>query len=181
MADDRMIDEELEIVAERSSGPGGPVVDRQTLHQPIRMLNPRAPLAVAPDAPLRDAIRLMRDNRVGCALVVERARLVGILTERDLLLKFDETDVAAALERPVADFMTPDPETLSADEPIAFALNYMSDGGFRHVPLIDAEHRPTGVVSVRDVVDYLADCFPLTVFTVPTGPSRDVWRDRYGA
>ena len=176
MADDRVIDEELEIAAERTSGSGGPVVDRETLGQPIRVLNPLSPLAVSPEEPLRKAILLMRDHRIGCVLVVERGRLVGIVTERDLLLKLDESDMGAALARPVSDLMTVDPETLSADEPIAFALNYMSDGGYRHVPLVDAEHHPTGVVSIRDVVDYLADCFPLTVFTVPTGPSRGTWR-----
>lgn len=172
-----IIDEELEIVAERSSAPRGPVIDRQTLRQPIRVLEPRAPLVTTSDVPVRDAIRIMRDHRVGCVLVVEGDRLVGIITERDLLLKLGEAD----LSQPVADLMTPDPETLSADDPIAYALNRMSDGGYRHVPLVDAQGRPTGVVSVKDVVNYLADCFPLTVFTVAPGPRPEDWRGRYGA
>jgi CBS domain-containing protein len=172
------IDDELAIALERTVGTGGPVVDRQTLHLPIRVLNPRPPLTLGPDARLREAIRLMRDHRVGFVLIVEGATLVGILTERDLLMKLDGAD----LEQPVSNLMTPDPETLHPDDPISYALNHMADGGYRHVPLVDAKHRPVGIVSVKDVVNYLADCFPLTVFTVPPAPERARrWRSRYGA
>lgn len=174
---EREIDEELAIVAERSGPVTGPVVDRQTLRQPIRALSPRPPLVTTAEAPLREAVRLMREHRVGCVLVVEGARLIGIVTERDLLLKLDDAD----LSRTVGELMTPDPETLSEDDPIAYALNRMADGGFRHVPLVDADGRPTSIISVKDVVNYLADCFPLTVFTVPPVSQRDDWRGRYGA
>jgi CBS domain-containing protein len=120
----------------------------------------------------------MRENRVGCVLVVDGASLVGIVTERDLLMKLQGAD----LDRSVDELMTRDPETLHPDDPIAYALNLMSDGGFRHVPLVDAQHRPVGVVSVKDVVNYLADFFPKTVHTVPPDLSRaDMWRSRYGA
>jgi CBS domain-containing protein len=174
---ERIIDEELEIVAEREAAPAGPVIDGRTLRQPIRVLGPRSPLITSPDGTLREAIQTMRDHRVGCVLVVEGARLVGIVTERDLLLKLEDAD----LTRPVRELMTADPETLSTDDPIAYALNRMADGGYRHVPLVDAEGRPTGIVSVKDVVNYLADCFPADVFTVPPSPRQGEWRGRYGA
>jgi CBS domain-containing protein len=176
---EQIIDEELAIVAERTVPPNGPVIDRQTLRQPIHVLTPRPPLVTTADAPLRDAVQLMRDHRVGCALVVDGSgRLVGIVTERDLLLKLD---AATELSRPVGDLMTGDPETLSADDPIAYALNRMADGGYRHVPLVDADGRPTGMVSVKDVVHYLADSFPATVFTAPPVSKHAAWRGRYGA
>lgn len=174
---DQMIDDELAIVDERTGPPGGPVIDRHTIRQPIRVLNPRAPLVTPPDASVRTAVQMMRDHRIGCVLVVDGARLVGILTERDLLLKLDDAD----LSMPVSDLMTPDPETLCADDPISYVLNRMSEGGYRHVPLVDGDGRPTGIVSVRDVVHYLADSFPLTVFTVPPAPRTAAWRWRYGA
>jgi len=155
----------------------GPIIDRQTLRQPIGVLHPRVPLALAADRPLREAVDVMREHRVGCVLVVEDGRLVGIVTERDLLLKLERAD----LEQPVANLMTPDPDVLSADDPIAYALNRMADGGYRHIPLVDGEGRPTGIVSVRDVVQYLADSCPLTVFTVPPSPRQGSWRGRYGA
>jgi len=77
--------------------------------------------------------------------------------------------------------MTPDPEVLTPDDPIVYALNKMSVGGFRHVPLVDAARRPVGVVSVKDIVDYLADLFASDVLTVPPDPARaQAWRGRDG-
>jgi CBS domain-containing protein len=176
--DERLIDDELAIVSERTVDKEGPVLDQRALREPTHRLRPRPPLAVPSGAPLADAIRLMRDNRVGCVLVVDGVCLAGIVTERDLLMKLQGAD----LERPVDDLMTPNPETLHPDDPIAFALNLMSDGGFRHVPLVDGQNRPVGIVSVKDVVNYLADFFPKTVHTVPPDLSRaDMWRTRYGA
>jgi CBS domain-containing protein len=176
--DDRLIDDELAIVSERTVDKEGPVLDQRALREPTHRLRPRPPLAVPIGAPLADAVRLMRENRVGCVLIVDGARLAGIVTERDLLMKLQGAD----LHRPVDELMTRDPETLHPDDPIAYALNLMSDGGFRHVPLVDAQHRPVGVVSVKDVVNYLADFFPKTVHTVPPDLSRaDMWRSRYGA
>ena len=126
---------------------------------------------------VREAVAIMREHHVGCVLVVEGERLAGILTERDLLLKMEHAD----LDGPVSRLMTPDPETLSPDDPIVYALNKMSVGGFRHVPLVDGDGRPVGVVSVKDVVDYIVDFFPNDVLTVPPSPGqRTVWHGRDG-
>ena len=69
-----IIDEELAIVAERSGAPSGPVIDRQTLRLPIRVLSPRVPLVTTADTPLREAVQMMRDHRVACVLVVAGVR-----------------------------------------------------------------------------------------------------------
>jgi CBS domain-containing protein len=155
------------------------VLDQRMIREPIRLLRPkpRAPLTLGPDDPVETAWRLMRDERVGCVLVVEDGALVGILTERDLLMRVDGPHST----RPVRELMTPDPETLSPDDPIVYALNKMSVGGFRHVPLVDAAGHPVGVVSVKDVVNYIVDFFPNDVLTVPPSPAqRDVWHGRDG-
>jgi CBS domain-containing protein len=149
------------------------VLDQRMLRDPIRLLEPRAPVTVQAGATVGDVVRILREHRIGCVLVVEDARLTGILTERDLLLKLELPADPAA---PAAPLMTADPEVLSPDDPIAWALNKMSVGGFRHVPLVDESGRPVGVVSVKDIVDYLVDCFPNEVLTVPPDPTRaDVW------
>lgn len=153
------------------------VLDNRTIHEPLRLLNPRSPLTVAPSATLREAVAIMREHHVGCVLVVEAERLVGILTERDLLLKME----VANLSQPVSAFMTPDPETLELDDPIVWALNRMSVGGYRHVPLVDREGRPVGILSVKDIVHYIVALFPNEVLTLPPDRSQaEVWPERDG-
>jgi CBS domain-containing protein len=153
------------------------VLDQRMLREPIRHLNPRAPLSLPPSATVLQAIGLMREHRIGCILVVEENRLAGIMTERDLLLKLEQ----GGLDRPLAALMTPDPEVLHADDPIVYALNKMSVGGFRHVPLVDAEQHPVGIVSVKDIVDYICDFFPNDVLTVPPDTARaETWTGRDG-
>jgi CBS domain-containing protein len=172
---DEWIEEDLSLLADRDETPR--VLDQRMIREPIRQLQPRPPISLPPSATVGAAIELMREHRVGCILVVEGERLTGIITERDLLLKLDE----AALSRPVRALMTPDPEVLGPDDPIVYALNKMSVGGFRHVPLVDAGQRPVGVISVKDIVDYIVDFFPSDVLNVPPDPAqRHSWRGRDG-
>src|SRR6185369_6694174 len=145
------------------------VLDSRTIHEPVRLLNPRTPLTVRSTATLRDAVAIMREHHIGCVLVVDGERLVGILTERDLLLKMVEN---ADLSEPVSGFMTRDPETLELDDPIVWALNRMSVGGYRHVPLVDRDGRPVGILSVKDIVHYIVALFPNEVLTLPPDPQR---------
>jgi len=67
----------------------------------------------------------MQQETRGCALVVEEGRLVGILTERDLLMRLAGRPIDLA-RTPVGEYMTHDPVTLPADSSVAFALNRMS-------------------------------------------------------
>jgi len=80
---------------------------------------------------------------------------------------------------PLGDVMTPDPEVLPDNASVASALNKMSLGGFRHVPVVDQEHRPRFVVAVRDVVEYLVEAFPREVLNLPpeTGPKSPPSRE----
>ncbi|RME57249.1 MAG: CBS domain-containing protein, partial [Caldilineae bacterium] len=55
----------------------------------------------------------------------------------------------------MSDYMTTNPVTLKAEMPVVEALHLMSLHGFRHLPLVDDEGRPAGVISSRDVVEYL--------------------------
>jgi len=174
---DEWIEEDLALQAEASDSKTSRVLDQRMIREPIRVLQPRAPLALPPTAAVADAVRMMREHRVGCVLVVAHERLVGILTERDLLLKLEQAD----FRRPLVELMTPDPEVLSPEDPIVYALNKMSVGGFRHVPLVDEEARPVGVISVKDIVDYIVDFFPNDVLTVPPDPAQgERWHGRDG-
>ena len=171
-----LLDEELASFDEpRRSAAGG--LDQSRIREPLRLLGPRKPLCLSPDATLADAVRLMREHHVGCVLAVEHDRLVGILTERDLLLKLETID----LSRTVRELMTPDPEVLQPDDPIVYALHRMAVGGYRHVPLVDDAGRPVGILSVKELVHYVVSFFVSDVLTLPPDPARGQdWRARDG-
>src|SRR5690242_4422846 len=120
---------------------------------------------------LEEALRMMRERRQGCILVTEKGRLAGIFTERDVLMKVVGTRID--LERtPLRPVMTRDPVTLPADASVAYALNKMVGEGFRHVPLVNDDGRPVGVVSMRDIIEYLSGSFPKDVLNLPPLPTR---------
>ena len=123
-----------------------------------------------PGATVTEAMRAMQREHRGCVLVTDdgtmRSKLIGIFTERDVLFRIvDKGRNPAAL--PIGDVMTPNPENLSARATVAYVLNKMSVGGFRHVPVVDDEHRPVCVISVRDVVNFLVNAFPREVLNLP--------------
>lgn len=161
--------EEEQIVEERTA-PARKALDTHTLQEPIRMLPFAPPLCVTRETSVAEAIRLMQEHHVGCVLVQEAGRLVGIFTERDVLNKVAGSTHDPA-QTPVEMVMTADPEALPGDASISFALNLMSDGGFRHLPLVDEEDRPIGMLSVRHVVNYLAELFPEEVLNLPPRPA----------
>ena len=119
----------------------------------------RTPIVVDPDTDLTTALNTMRQQNIGCLLITDTARrLIGIFTERDVLNKvpLDTPDLAADTVR---NYMTPNPRSLPADAPIAYAVSLMAHHGFRHVPIVDAEHRPIGIISFRDVVHFIEQYF----------------------
>lgn len=176
---DEVILEEEEIVEERTHEVE-PLVAK-ILGQPIRVLpGLREPVSVPRGASVREAIARMNSENIGCVLVVDGGRLEGIFTERDVLTKIAATELD--LDRTaVDDLMTAEPECLTLDDDIAFALNRMAVGGYRHVPLVDAQRRPTGVVAMRHIVEHLVDIFPREVLNLPPTPSHWISREREGA
>ena len=128
-------------------------VEQSLMTDPVSVLEPRAPVSVSDTATLGDAIRVMIDGRVGAVLVTDSAgRLVGVLTERDFLTKVAGSPGFAALA--IADFMTPNPECVAPNDPLAFVLSKMAGGGYRHLPVVAAGYA-IGVVSVRDVLGHI--------------------------
>ncbi len=178
--DEEAIAEELTIAAERYDRPRK-VLDQMMINEPIRRLRPRQPpTCLHVGKMVAEAIELMRQNGIGSVLILEGQRLVGILTERDILCKITAAHQDPRAKR-VEDVMTRDPACLSPDDPIVFALNRMGVGGFRHVPLVDENHHPVGLISVRHLVRYIVDFFAHEVMTLPPRPGGDVGARREGA
>ena len=137
-------------------------MDAQTLSLPISILNLNQPCTVAMGTPVSEVIDLMQKGRFGCVLIVdEQEQLAGIITERDLLVHIDE--VRAQPDKvQVDDIMTPSPESLRPNDSMAFALNLMHLGHFRHIPLLVGESDedegvyPASVISSKDIANYVA-------------------------
>ena len=101
---------------------------------------------------LTDAAARMCDRDVGAILVVAGDKLIGILTERDILRAVAQDKVASD----VGAWMTPHPETVEADEPTRQAASIMIHSGFRHLPVLDGS-KPVGIVSIRDLMRVVVD------------------------
>lgn len=129
-------------------------MERSIIAHPVSVLAVKQPVSVTPASPVRSAVDAMLRNRIGCVLVVDGTSLVGIFTERDVLNRVSPQP--DALDRPIADFMTPDPETLKTDDSIAYALHSMSVHGLRHLPVVDAAGKAVSIISIRDLLRLLA-------------------------
>jgi CBS domain-containing protein len=108
-------------------------------------------LAVAPDDTLGFAAERMVERGSGSAVVSDYGRLIGILTERDVLRA-----VAGRIhssEATVREWMTPDPVTATESMTAEEAAQIMLGHDFRHIPVVEGE-RAIGVVSIRDVLNY---------------------------
>jgi CBS domain-containing protein len=117
-------------------------------------LRPQPAVTVLATATVGEAVQLMLSRDIGAVLVVDAfGRLAGIFSERDLLTKV--VDAAGTnLDLPVQGFMTAHPETVTAENSLAFALRAMDVGGYRHLPVLE-DGLPVGVISVRDMLSHI--------------------------
>jgi CBS domain-containing protein len=106
-------------------------------------------ITVAPEDTLGEVAEKMNSQNVGSVIVRDHGRLIGILTERDMLRA-----MAARVhtsDARVRQFMTPDPVTAPPDMDLEAAAQVMLDNGFRHLPVVDGSN-VLGVVSLRRVM-----------------------------
>lgn len=169
------LDDEVQIADERD------LIHDGALQHPIRDLPDLHPVITAsPHDSLRTVINLLVEKRVGCALIVEEGRLVGVFSERDVLLKVTTTgvDIDATL---VGELMTKNPESLRLDDELVYALHQMALGGYRHIPLLDSAGAPVAVISMRDIVGYIVSLYPDEVMKLPSHPDKAITQTREGA
>ncbi len=139
------------------------------------------PVTLPEDATVAKAVETMRRKKVSAILVVGKRRprrLVGIFTERDFV---NRALVVRGLARmPLARAMTREPETLSPKDSVAYALEKMHVGRFRHVPVVDADGVPCGMISARDLIDFLCELCPEEILNLPPEPQYAVPREQEG-
>jgi CBS domain-containing protein len=109
-------------------------------------------LSVECDTPVRDAVRLLSENKIGSLPVTREGRVVGIMSERDIIYCL-ASDGAAVLDMTVEKVMTSPAITVTGDVPVLSALSQMSRKRIRHLPVVEGE-RLIGIVSIGDLVAF---------------------------
>ncbi len=117
---------------------------------------------------VREALVRMRRSRVSAILVQNGNGLIGIFTERDVLLKV--ADNPSALDQVVDDLMTADPQTVTSDTSVGRALQLMNAGDYRNVPVRDQSGAVIGNLSQQAMITFLTDHFPREIYNLPPDP-----------
>lgn len=165
---DDLIDEELAMMEEQAQDIvlSGEIFSKELWEMQIPKV-----VSVEKHISIGEAIQIMQDNKMGSVVVSEGGKVVGIVTERDILLKvvnkITDTDRTS-----VAMIMTPNPVLLRPNDMITFAMHNMHIGGFRHVPIVDDNGKALSMVSIKDVLSFLLDHFPQIVANTTAEPYR---------
>jgi signal-transduction protein with cAMP-binding, CBS, and nucleotidyltransferase domain len=108
--------------------------------------------AIGPDATVYDALEIMAEKNIGALLVVENGRLVGVFSERDyarkVILKGKSSRTTS-----VRELMSSPPITITRDILVRDCMKLMTEKRVRHLPVLDTDGVPLGVVSIGDVVN----------------------------
>lgn len=134
------------------SGTGEPSSDPSLnlMTTPVRALVKRAPITLPPQTSIREAARLMSEQRVSSVLIVEQDLLFGLITDRDLRNRV----IAAGMDtsRPVADIATLAPMSIDVQSPAFDALLLMARHNIHHVPVLDGQ-RIVGMITATDLTE----------------------------
>ena len=128
---------------------------------------PDQPLATHAEDSIANVLQLLRAQRTGAVVICDGPKIVGIFTERDALKMMAK---GGDLSAPVRTVMSSPPATIASTATVADAIRMMAEGAFRHLPIVDKDLSPTGVLAVHGIVRYLVDHFPETVYNLPPDP-----------
>ena len=125
---------------------------------------PDQPLAATADDSVGNVLQLLRAQRTGAVLICEGSKLVGIVTERDALKLMARRPICLDAGREI---MSSPPATIASSATVGESIRRMAEGNYRHLPIVDSDQKPTGVLAVHGIVHYLVDHFPETVYNLP--------------
>ncbi len=165
------LEDELHQITDFSDSHVRKFVKAIRLEDEINLLPYRDFITAGPGDKLRTVVNSIKNHHQGCIIIIENERLKGIFTERDILMKIVGRPVDLDKEV-VKDYMTKNPQWLRSTDPIAFALNRMTDGGYRHVPILDEQKKPIGLVCMKTIVNYIAEYFHEEIMNLPPRPQR---------
>ena len=119
-------------------------------------LDPKPPIVVTPETTIAQVMQTFVKEKIGCVFVVENGQIIGVFTERDALMRIG-ADFPRVGDAPVSEYMTRNPQSLEPDTKVAFGICMMDLGGYRHIPIINPNGEPIGVISVRDILRFFGD------------------------
>lgn len=138
------------------------------LKEPVSRLALREPVVVDPATSVRDCIRRMREQNLGCVIAVDSARRpLGIFTEamlRQLIVSNE-----AALDDPVRDHMTSDIQLVRLTDAVVKVLETMQQQKTRFVGVVDDNGRLAGLTGQKGLMEYIAEHFPQQVMVQRLG------------
>ncbi len=137
---------------------------------PISSLGLPSPVSIGRDASVGAALAAVQQHGQGYVLVVENGKPVGIMSEREVLMRIVARDVKYAEN--VDTYMSHAPETLTSKEPIATAIRMMNEGGERNIPIVDGSGRAVAVLRTIDIIRFLAEAFPAQLLNLPPRPHQ---------
>lgn len=135
-------------------------------------LPPRPHASVDVSDPVWKVVDEMKTKGRGAVLVEENGALVGIFTERDLVARVDHVD-PLGMHITVRDVMTPHPTVIRRLDSLAEALRLLVQGRRRHLPIVDDRGKVLGLLSIRDLLTYVATKFPEDMMNLPPTPDHE--------
>jgi len=130
----------------------------------VAQLDLPAPEVFSSGTSVRDTVARMREGLRNVALIENEGRVIGVFTEVDYAHKVLGRDVAE--DTAIDDFMTGKPTTVRRDTTLSRCFELMSEGNFRQLPVVDEDGKPSGVVTVRHLVQFLADRYPSEILAM---------------
>ena len=135
-------------------------------------LPPRPHASVDVSDPVWKVVEAMKTKGRGAVLVEESGALVGIFTERDLVSRVEHTDPLGS-HVIVKDVMTPHPTVTRPLDSLAEALRLLVQSRHRHLPIVDERGKVRGLISIRDILQYVASKFPEDLINLPPNPDHE--------
>lgn len=122
--------------------------------------------------PMWKVVAAMTNANRGAVLVEDDGRLVGIFTERDVMSRLDHSDLDW-LHVAVGDVMTPHPMVIRTSDTVAEAIRRLHEGRRRHLPVVDDAGQVKSLLSIRDLLAFVANKFPEDFVNLPPRPDRE--------
>ncbi len=139
--------------------------------KPIKELNLPKAIGLDKGTTIKEAVKLMQSKKIGSVVVLDKKNLVGIFTERDILMRVIGI-IPDWENKPISSVMTEEPQCLMEKDEIAYILNNMHVGGYRHIPIINDKNEPLAMVSIKDMVNWILSHFPAEIMNLTGAPFR---------